>query len=112
MSQSKNVSEATARTIDSEVRRLIDEAYTEARRILTDKHDEFVTLAEGLLEYETLSGEEIKSLLKGEKPARDMGDDSPHNRGSAVPKAGAKKDGPNEAKGDGEAEGGMEPQPH
>jgi len=112
VSQSKNVSEATARTIDSEVRRLIDEAYTEARRILTDKHDEFVTLAEGLLEYETLSGEEIKSLLKGEKPARDMGDDSPHNRGSAVPKAGAKKDGPNEAKGDGEAEGGMEPQPH
>jgi cell division protease FtsH len=107
------VSEATAQKIDNEVRRLIDEAYTEARRILTEKHDEFVALAEGLLEYETLTGEEIKALIRGEKPARDLGDDgSSNSRGSAVPKAGTKKDGPTEAKGDGEAEGGMEPQPH
>jgi len=108
VSQSKNVSESTAQKIDTEVRRLIDEAYSEARRILTEKHDDFVALAEGLLEYETLSGEEIKALLRGEKPARDLGDDSPTGRGSAVPSAGAKKDTP---KG-GEAEGGLEPQPH
>jgi cell division protease FtsH len=108
MSQSKNVSEATAQTIDQEVRRLIDEAYTQARTIITEKHDNFVALAEGLLEYETLSGEEIKALMRGEKPARDNGDDSGTSRGSAVPKAGTK----NEVKGDGEAEGGLEPQPH
>ncbi len=78
-----------------EVRRLIDEAYTEARRILTEKHDEFVTLAEGLLEYETLSGEEIKAAdIRGEKPSRDAGDDTPTARGSAVPKAGPKRDEP------------------
>lgn len=108
VSQTKNVSESTAQKIDTEVRRLIDEAYTEARRILTEKHDDFVTMAEGLLEYETLSGDEIKALLRGEKPARDLGDDTPSGRGSAVPSTGSKKDAP---KG-GEPESGLEPQPH
>ncbi|MBW8301963.1 MAG: ATP-dependent zinc metalloprotease FtsH [Hydrogenophaga sp.] len=108
VSQTKNVSESTAQKIDTEVRRLIDEAYTEARRILTEKHDDFVAMAEGLLEYETLSGEEIKALLRGEKPARDMGDEGPSGRGSAVPSTGTKKDAP---KG-GEPESGLEPQPH
>ncbi|SOC37013.1 membrane protease FtsH catalytic subunit [Rhizobium subbaraonis] len=103
VAQSKNVSESTAQKIDNEIRRLIDEAYAEAKRIITEKHHEFVALAEGLLEYETLTGEEIKALIRGEKPARDLGDDSPPHRGSAVPKAGQKKGG--------EAEGGLEPQP-
>ncbi|AOF89557.1 ATP-dependent zinc metalloprotease FtsH [Sinorhizobium sp. RAC02] len=103
VSQQKNVSEATAQKIDNEVRRLIDEAYTEAKRIITEQHHEFVALAEGLLEYETLTGEEIKALIRGEKPARDLGDDTPPHRGSAVPKAGHKKGG--------ETEGGLEPQP-
>ncbi|MDR6758892.1 cell division protease FtsH [Mycoplana sp. BE70] len=103
VAQSKNVSESTAQKIDNEIRRLIDEAYAEAKRIITEKHHEFVALAEGLLEYETLTGDEIKALIRGEKPARDLGDDSPPHRGSAVPKAGQKKGG--------EAEGGLEPQP-
>ncbi|HBF29442.1 MAG TPA: cell division protein FtsH, partial [Rhizobium sp.] len=106
VSQSRNVSESTAQKIDTEVRRLIEEAYTEARRIITEQHDEFVILAEGLLEYETLSGEEIKALIKGVKPTRDSGEDGP-SRGSAVPSAG-KKDTP---KGE-EPEGGLEPQAH
>ena len=67
-----------------------------------------MAIAEGLLEYETLSGDEIRALIKGQKPSRDLGDDAPPARGSAVPTAGTKKDEP---KG-GEAEGGMEPQPH
>ncbi len=108
VSQSKNVSESTAQKIDTEVRRLIDEAYTEATRILTENRDGFIAIAEGLLEYETLTGEEIKGLIRGDRPTRDQGDDSTTSRGSAVPSAGAKKDGP---KG-GEAEGGLEPQPH
>ncbi len=93
------------------MRRLIDQAYQQARDILTEKHDEFVALAEGLLEYETLTGEEIKALIRGEKPSRDLGDDTPPSRGSAVPKTGAKKDGSVGVKGD-EPEGGFEPQPH
>ncbi|MEW9614230.1 ATP-dependent zinc metalloprotease FtsH [Shinella sp. S4-D37] len=103
VAQQKNVSEATAQKIDNEIRRLIDEAYSEAKRIITEQNHEFVALAEGLLEYETLTGDEIKALIRGEKPARDLGDDTPPHRGSAVPKAGHKKGG--------EAEGGLEPQP-
>ena len=105
VTQSKNISEATAQKIDNEVRRLIDEAYKEARRILTEKHDDFVTIAEGLLEYETLSGDEIKALIRGDKPARDLGDDTPQSRGSSVPKTGTPKGG------QAETEGGFEPQP-
>jgi len=105
VTQSKNISESTAQKIDNEVRRLIDEAYEAARKILTDHHDGFVTVAEGLLEYETLSGDEIKALIRGEKPARDLGDDTPASRGSSVPKTGTRKDGP------AGAEGGFEPQP-
>ena len=107
VSQSKNVSESTAQKIDSEVRRLIDEAYAEATRILTENREGFVQLAEGLLEYETLSGDEIKAILKGEKPARDLGDDTPPSRGSAVPSMGPKKDAPAPADGRGD---GFEPQ--
>ncbi|MBN9056166.1 MAG: ATP-dependent zinc metalloprotease FtsH, partial [Rhizobiales bacterium] len=103
VAQQKNVSEATAQKIDNEIRRLIDEAYSEAKRIITEQNHEFVALAEGLLEYETLTGDEIKALIRGEKPARDLGDDTPPHRGSAVPKAGQKKGG--------EPEGGLEPQP-
>ncbi|HET7412501.1 MAG TPA: cell division protein FtsH, partial [Pararhizobium sp.] len=76
----------------------------------TTKNKDFIALAEGLLEYETLSGDEIKALLRGEKPARDLGDDTPPSRGSAVPKAGAKKGSEAGKKGD-EPGGGMEPQP-
>ncbi|WP_180901318.1 ATP-dependent zinc metalloprotease FtsH [Martelella soudanensis] len=107
VSQSKNVSEATAQKIDSEVRRLIDEAYVEATRILTENREGFIQLAEGLLEYETLSGDEIKAILRGEKPARDLGDDTPPSRGSAVPSMGPKKDAPAPADGKGD---GFEPQ--
>jgi cell division protease FtsH len=109
VARTQNVSEETAQIIDAEVRRLIDDAYVEAKRILTKHKKEWVAIAEGLLEYETLSGDEIRQLIKGEKPARDLGDDTPPSRGSAVPKAGAtgggrRKKGP-------EPEGGMEPQP-
>ncbi len=104
VAQQKNISEATAQKIDSEIRRLVDEAYAEATRILTEHKDAFVAIAEGLLEYETLTGDEIKQLMNGEKPSRDLGDDTPPSRGSAVPSAGAKSSG-------GESEGGMEPQP-
>ena len=109
VAQQKNVSEETAQIIDAEVRRLIEEAHDTARKVLTRKKKDWIALAEGLLEYETLSGNEIKQLLAGEKPSRDMGDDTPASRGSAVPKAGpaGAKGG---KKGD-EPDSGMEPQP-
>ncbi|MDR6631346.1 cell division protease FtsH [Phyllobacterium sp. 1468] len=106
VARTQNVSEETAQLIDAEVRKLIDDAYTHARTILTKKKKEWIAIAEGLLEYETLTGEEIKALMAGKKPARDLGDDTPPSRGSAVPKAGAKKP----RKGD-EPDKGLEPQP-
>ena len=107
VARTQNVSEETAQIIDAEVRRLIDEAYSAARAIITKKKKEWIALAEGLLEYETLSGEEIKQLIAGQKPSRDLGDDTPPSRGSAVPKAGAS----GKRKKGSEPEGGMEPQP-
>lgn len=103
VSRTQNISEETAQIIDAEVRRLIDEAYAEATRILTEKREDWIALAEGLLEYETLSGDEINALLLGEKPKRDTGDDTP-SRGSGIPKAG----NINKDKGDG---AGVEPEP-
>ena len=66
VTQQKHVSDATARLIDEEVRRLIDEAETTARRILSERRDALEVLANALLEYETLSGEEVRALLRGE----------------------------------------------
>lgn len=106
VSQTKNVSEQTAQIIDVEVKRLIDEAYAEAHRIIKTKRKAWIAIAEGLLEYETLSGDEIKELIKGNKPDRDSGDDAPPSRGSGVPSAGKR----GKKKGD-EPEGGLEPQP-
>ena len=94
---------------DPEVRRLIDHAYDTARKVLTKRKKDWIVLAEGLLEYETLSGDEIKQLLAGEKPSRDLGDDSPTPRGTAVPKAGSA--GAKGKKKGGDPEPGMEPQP-
>ncbi|MCG6857660.1 MAG: ATP-dependent zinc metalloprotease FtsH [Salaquimonas sp.] len=108
VAQQKNVSEATAQKIDSEILRLIDAAYDSATKILTRKKKDWETLAQGLLEYETLSGEEIAGLLEGRKPSRDQGDDTPPSRGSAVPAAGAHKKKPGKEE---PGAGGMEPQP-
>ncbi len=70
ISRQQNVSEATAQKIDLEVRRIIDDTYKHAKEILKDKIDDLHVLAKGLLEYETLTGEEIKALLRGERPVR------------------------------------------
>ena len=76
VTQTKNLSDATAKSIDEETRRIIDDAYRDASKILSDNKSELETLARGLLEYETLSGDEIQSLINGDtlsrnKPAED-----------------------------------------
>jgi cell division protease FtsH len=106
VARQQNMSEETSQKIDDEVRRLIDEAYDTARDVLTRKKKGWTAIAEGLLEYETLSGDEIRAIIKGQKPARDLGDDTPPSRGSAVPKTGARG-----KKGGEEPDAGMEPQP-
>jgi cell division protease FtsH len=88
VTQTKNVSAATAEVIDAEVRRIVDEAYEACKKILTDHNDELVSLGEALLEYETLSGDEIKAVIKGETIVRGDDDASPSPAKSSVPSAG------------------------
>ncbi|TVV73678.1 ATP-dependent zinc metalloprotease FtsH [Sphingomonas solaris] len=71
VSRAQNMSEETARLIDSEVRRLVEEGEARAREVLTDNLDELHRLAGALLEYETLSGDESKRVIKGESIGRD-----------------------------------------
>jgi cell division protease FtsH len=70
VAQQKNMSEETAKLIDSEVKAIVEEAYEGCQKILTDNLDQLHTLANGLLEYETLSGDEIQALLRGETIVR------------------------------------------
>ncbi|KPP81722.1 MAG: cell division protease FtsH [Oceanicaulis sp. HLUCCA04] len=68
--QSRTVSAETAAKIEREVKGLVEGGLNEARRILTDFNKDWEAIAQGLLEYETLSGEEIKDLLNGKPPVR------------------------------------------
>jgi cell division protease FtsH len=71
VARNQNVSEDTAKIIDAEVKRLTQGGYEEAKRIMTEKLEDLHTLAKALLEYETLSGDEIIAVLKGIPPRRD-----------------------------------------
>ena len=106
VTRTQNLSEETQKLVDSEVHRFVDEGYQLATKLLNDNIDELHIISNGLLEYETLSGDEIKALLKGQQPVRDTGDDTPPEAGSAVPSTGGAKSGD-----DTEDTGGMEPQP-
>ncbi len=68
-----SISAHTKELIEEEVKRLIDEAYQSAKKILSERREEWERLAQGLLEYETLTGEEIARVIRGEPP--DAGDD-------------------------------------
>ncbi len=89
VTQNKNVSETTAREIEAEVKGMIDAGYYRAKEILVEHIDELHLLAAGLLEYETLSGSEVRQILRGEKITRAVVDDPmPDNRRASVPTTG------------------------
>jgi cell division protease FtsH len=93
VTQQKNVADATARIIDEEVRRLIDEAEARAKDILLSRRDDLERLAAALLEYETLSGSEVDAVLRGEpviRPEMDEDDGKEQGRRSSVPSSGVK----------------------
>jgi cell division protease FtsH len=88
VTQNKNVSEATAREIDSEIKSVIDNAYVSAKRILTEQLDQLHLLARALLEHETLSGDEIRTVLRGDKVIKVVVDEPADSRRASVPSAG------------------------
>ena len=89
VTQRKNVSDTTAALIDEEIRRLIDEGEAAARRILEDHADELELLGQALLEHETLSADEVRTVIKGGSINRDEGDEperpAPPRQGASVP---------------------------
>ena len=107
VSQTTNISSSTAKLIDEEVRDMIEEAETTARNLIRDNVDQFEAVAQALLEFETLTGDELRDLMNGKRPTRDDPDEPQSPRGTAVPTAGAKK---GKDKGD-EPDAGLEPLP-
>lgn len=106
VTQTKNISDETAKLIDEEIRKLIEDGERKARDILRKGKDKLHMLAKALLEFETLSGEEVKLVLKGETIHRDDqggGSKRPEKTSSSVPVTGRPKGG--------QAPGEMEPQP-
>ncbi len=104
----KEHSGSTQKIIDEKVKELVDEGYETAKRILTEKADDLERLAQGLLEYETLTGSEITRVMAGEPLNRgDDDEDTPDQGGTAsvtaIPKTKPKK----KPSGD----GGLEPEP-
>jgi cell division protease FtsH len=104
VSRTQNASEATVQKIDTEIRRFVEEGYNQATKILTEKRADLEALAKGLLEYETLTGDEIIDLLKGKKPNRESVLEPTTPRASAVPPAGKPRPRP-------DPDPGLEPQP-
>jgi cell division protease FtsH len=101
-----SVSTKTKELIEEEVRDLIEQGYLEARRILTEKQEDWERLAQGLLEYETLTGDEIKKVMSGEALGGDDNDTPSGNLPSvtSLPKTKSKKDA-------GTKEGDASPEP-
>ena len=86
VARTQNVSEDTAQKIDVEVRRLVQGGLDEARRILTERIEDLHKVAKALLEFETLSGEELIAVIKGIPPRRDEPEDKrPLGPSVAVP---------------------------
>ena len=75
VARTQNVSAETAKVIDSEVKRLVQEGFDEARNILTAKLEDLHAVAKALLEYETLSGEEIIKVMQGIPPVRETAEE-------------------------------------
>jgi cell division protease FtsH len=105
VARQQNISEATVQKIDAEIRRLVEDGYQEANTILTEKRADLDTLAKGLLEFETLTGDEIKDLLLGKRPVRESVIEPTTPRNSTVPTAGAGRSRPRPETGP------LEPQP-
>ena len=107
VTQSQRMSDETAKLIDEEVRKLVEDGELAARTMIRENVDQFETVAQALLEFETLTGDELRGLMDGKQPVRDIdNDNTPKSTG--VPKAGK----PHKKRGEeGEPDTGLEPQP-
>jgi cell division protease FtsH len=107
ITQSQNISEATARLIDAEIRRIVDEGYAGAQDIISNNLDRLHDLANALLEHETLTGEEVSAVLRGDP----MPKAPPQEPPSAAAPSGRRGSVPTTAPPPKDDAGGMEPSP-
>jgi cell division protease FtsH len=91
ITQRQNMSEDTARLIDLEVRRIVTDGENTARDVISNSRQELEAITQALMEYETISGDEVAAVMRGEKISRKPDDDQPKGEvGSAVPSAGGR----------------------
>jgi cell division protease FtsH len=89
ITQRQNMSEETARLIDEEVRRIVTAGEKKAREVLSANRDKLEAITQALMEFETISGDEVQTLMRGEKIVRTADDeDTKSPAGPAVPNAG------------------------
>ncbi len=104
VAQQKNISDATAAVIDAEIRHISDSAYTDAEAVLKKHKKELERVAQALLEYETLSGDEIKIVAEGGSIARndssDAESDTPRTKSRTSIPGGRRKAPKTEISGD------------
>jgi cell division protease FtsH len=111
VTQSKNLSEETAQLIDAEIRQLVDGGYDKARTLISDHIDRLNDLANALLEHETLTGDEISAILRGEPMPKAPPPEPPS---ASAPTGGKRGSVPSTSPADdddAEDTGGMEPTP-
>jgi cell division protease FtsH len=94
VNRQRQMSNETAQAIDAEIRKVVEDGYARAKSVLTENSEQLETLAQALLEFETLSGDEIKKVLAGETIDRGgvKGPSIP-SAGSSIPKAKRPKPG-------------------
>jgi cell division protease FtsH len=83
VNRQRQMSNETAQAIDAEIRKIVEDGFTRAKTLLTENAEQLEMLAKALLEYETLSGDEIKKVIAGETIDRGG------NKGTAIPAAGS-----------------------
>ena len=71
--QNKTISEATQQKVDAEIRRILDEQYGVARRILEDRREVVEAMSAALLEWETIDAEQVRAIMEGRKPSPPAG---------------------------------------
>ncbi|WP_417310669.1 ATP-dependent zinc metalloprotease FtsH [Devosia sp.] len=106
MQKSVHLSDDTQQLVDAEVKRFVEEGYDKAQSVIREHIDDLHAIAKALIEYETLTGDEIRGLMDGQPPIRPV-DTDPPNKATGVPSAGK----PARRRPDSKPGGAPEPQP-
>jgi cell division protease FtsH len=99
VTKTTTMSEETMQKVDSEVRRIIDQQYALARKLIEDNSDKMHAMAKALLEWETIDGEQLDDIMAGRepRPPKDFAPRTPGSPGAGGGQVGADNPAPNAA---------------